>query len=306
MEVIMQFTLHKIVTQLFLLIFTIILCIVTSLANSETINLSNSQTSLSHNYDWVRMVPVPTSEINNPPCTPTLRGMLVVDTNGTLYLCNGIAFQNADELWKQTNEKIFPRDINHRVAIGANTIPNPKDTMVIAETHSSGTNQTTFKTPDKLGNLSMDIITSGFPSGMTHTAAYIDFKVANRHAGWDGRIIYRYNPLAGEFSGLDFVAKHKAGLNNAPMFYPDLRLYADGNVDFGSDATNPPSPTPIIRNPTRKLKVVSYDHSDSTKLGTVKADKLFLKSDGTNVAELKVKYVPHIAGGGGYYATYAP
>ena len=99
--------------------------------------------------------------------------------------------------------------------------------------------------------------------------AYIDFHVGDFNRNFDGRIGY-LNDLVNPM-GLALFA----GFTTTPNIWMDI----SHNVGIGT------------KTPTEQLDVN----------GDLEANKIFLKANGINEAELKLDYK-----GGAYYAVYAP
>lgn len=311
-------TLHKILKHSLCLTITCVLFSTSALARQyeqspllssppaspgKKIDLGNHGSSSQHYYSKIQLLP--TNNLNNPACTGQSTGMLAVDTNGILYICNGGLWENVSSPWDIDGKIIYPKDFQKaQVAIGSNAVPlnppGPPDVkFYLSQRNASGLNQIEFKPTDRFGNVNLEMYTGGVPlvstSGNLRTSTYFNFLVGNRGRPWDARIEYFYNSAT--VSGLKFIGQRKTLAANANAF-PDLKLYADGRVDFGSDETSltglPPLPA---RHATRKVKVY----------GNTKADTVILNTDGAGPnrpALLKVKYVG--TGTPGYYAVYSP
>jgi len=244
--------------------------------------------------------------------------MLQVDMKGNLLICNGTIPENVTSPWTEnaTGQIVFAKEfLTAQVAIGSNSIPsNPplrRPDLVkfyLAQSQTSSTlnpllpidpltsNQIEFKPTDQNGNVTLEMYTGGTPAGNLRTSSYFNFLVGDRlplppAKEWDARIEYYYRSAA--VSGLKFIGRRKTLAANANNF-PELNLYANGRVDFGSDETSltalPPLPA---RHATRKVKVY----------GNTKTDSIWLV-DGGPPAPLRVEY--NAAGTGGYYAVYGP
>ncbi len=261
----------------------------------KKVDFSNDSPSNQHYYSKFRLYPTDISNINTPLCTTLLTGMLLVDETGTMHLCRGGQLSNLTEPWDQTGNNVFPIDfIGSRVAIGSRLIPknHPNTPDLVKLYIAQQGNQMEFKPTDVNGDVGIEMYTGSAAGGPgTNTSTYIDFLVGERGNPWDARIEYQRVP---GFTGLKFIAQRKIGMLRPLEEYPELKLYANGNVDFGSDENNPP--LPALPRGIRQVKV----------FGSTKADTVILDTDGPGgnpPAPLKVKYD---APGGGYYAVYSP
>ncbi len=299
----MPFTRRKNLVAVLTFIFLNSILVSFSLAqNNLTLDLSNHNPSSTHNYNWIwfkQETSTPASE-----CTNQTAGLLVV-VSGTLYICDGSNFKTWSDVWTPGVNNVYPSTPSRKIQIGL--APTPTGGAVklyVAETHDQGTNNFQFKPVDQKGNAGLELTTSGTPSGFTRGVSYLDFNVGERGAAWNSRIMYLYDPIS--FNGMSIIAKRKTSVPRAAINYPDVKLYSNGNVDFGSDQTDTLLSTP--RNIARKVKVYpknpSGDPTVTDNIGAVKADKLILDTDGTGgnpKAEFKAIYKSS-----GYYAVYSP
>lgn len=307
----MQSMLLKNITRQFLFILVIHCCFGISLlyaaapASDKKINMSNRLPSQTNNYNWIRVTPV--NDINSPACDNSTSGMIAVDLSGAIFVCGGTSgWVNNSDPWEQSGRLVYPKNSNYPVAIGG--IPAvdlaPEIKLSVAKyidppaPATRFTNKMDFRPSDGAdGNAGITITNNGTPNGENSSRIYVDFLVGEGSRGvrpWDARISYDWPNVLTYWRGLSFYAQRRTGgsWTLGPQWYPDLKLYSDGNVDFGVNTTNTQN---VSRNSTQKVKVN----------GNTKAEKLII-SNGVNTGEFKVNYHDGSLGPAGYYAVYGP